>query len=195
MIMASLEHKKDAILGYETTFAYTLAGAVFEKPKMNVWMILIPIIIVFHMYRHQRYVEGRRSFADNYLITRRRALDAAISSCRNNDKVNLAEFVNSAGIPEETKEEFRAWVELLIQHYQELVLSNGEDYEGLARASYKNKMNYLLFFNSLTKAEKNFSSALRPHINENIQVLDDTIKKIDHHTDILRRQAAERIFS
>ena len=193
--MALLGQKKDAILEYETTFAYSLAGAVFEKPKMNVWMILIPIIIVFHMYRHQRYVEGRRSFADSYLITRRRALDAAILSCRNDDKVNLAEFVNSADIPEEAKGEFRAWVDLLIKHYQELILSNGEDYERLARASYRNKMNYLLFLNSLTKAEKNFSTALRSHIDENIQILDETIERIDHHTEILRRKAAERIFS
>jgi hypothetical protein len=172
-----------------------LSSAVLEKPKMNVWMILIPIIIVFHMYRHQRYVDGRRSFADNYLITRKRALDAAFNYCKNGEKVDLTEFVTTARVPDGTRHEFREWVKLLIEHYQSLLLSRGEDYKSLVRASYTSRMNYLLFLNQLNNAEQRFNDALKPHIDVHEDAIDKTIKKIEQLTQTLRRDDAELIFA
>lgn len=187
---------KDLILDNETAFAYELSAMVFEKPKMNVWMILIPIIIVFHMYRHKQYVDGRRSFAENYLITRKRALDAAYEACQSGEKTDMQHFVAASDAPVQTHKEYREWVELLIEHYQILIMALGQDYESLVRDSYKTKMNYLLFLNRLNQAEQRFNSTLKPHINtkENMHVIEQTIARIEYHSEILRRQGSDKIF-
>jgi hypothetical protein len=75
--MNSIERKQKEILAYERQFAFKLAGHVLEKPRMNVWMILIPIIIVYHMFRFQKYVDGKKKFTSNYLKTREQALESA----------------------------------------------------------------------------------------------------------------------
>jgi len=186
---------KDILVKHETAHAYELSAAVFEKPQLSVWMILIPIIFVFHMYRHQRYVNGRKAFTENYLITRNRAIDAAYSSCLNDDTTDLTQFVTTSGVPDSTKGEFRGWIKMLIEHYQTLILANGNDFESLVRDAYKTKMNYLLVINSLNTAERRFSEALKPHIGADLQAVENTIDKIDHHTEIIRKQSAELIFS
>ena len=194
-IMKTISKKKDILINNETAFANSLSMAVFEKPKMSVWMILIPLILVFHMYRHQRYVDGRNSFVENYLRTRKRAVEAAYSSCQSGEDIDIAQFVASSGVPEDTRSAFRDWVTLLVQHYQMLISSSGNNFDSLVRASYKTKMNYLLFLNALNAAEKRFSQALKTHIGDNTQTVENTIGKIDHHTEIIRRQSAEDIFS
>ncbi len=188
---------KDLILDNETAFAYELSALVLEKPKMNVWMILIPIIIVFHMYRHKRYVDGRQAFAENYLITRKRALEAAYSACQSGERTDMQQFVATSDTPLQTREEYYNWVELLIEHYQMLITALGQDYESLVRDTYKTKMNYLLFLNRLNQAEQRFNGTLKPHINtkENMHVIEQTIAKIEHHSEILRRQGSDKIFS
>jgi hypothetical protein len=195
--MNSMQSKKECILENETAFAYELSAVVFEKPKMNVWMILIPIIIVFHMYRHQRYVDGRRAFIDNYLITRKRALEAAHGYCEHGNNVDLDRFESAADLPPETRPVYRQWIELLSEHYQTLISSQGRDYKDLVRDGYKTKTNYLLFLNRLNQAEKQFNRALKPHIQakEDPHVIEQTIAKIEHHTEILRRQGSENIFA
>jgi hypothetical protein len=195
--MESMQSKKDCILQNETAFAHELSASVFEKPKMNVWMILIPIIIVFHMYRHQRYVEGRRSFIANYLITRKRVLEAACVSCQSGEKTDMQQLVAASDIPVQTRKEYGEWIELLFEHYQMLILARGLDYEGLVRNYYKTKTNYLLFLNQLNQAEQRFNNALKPHIQtkENMHTIEQTIANIEHHSEILRRQDSDRIFS
>ena len=192
-----MQRKKDCVLENETAFAHELSAAVFEKPKMNVWMILIPIIIVFHMYRHQRYVNGRRSFIENYLITRKRVLEAAHNYCDQGEKVDLDQFLTAADVSSEARQAYRHWIGLLFEHYQTLISSEGQEYKDLVRNGYKTKMNYLLFLNQLNQAEQRFNSALKPHIDtqEDMLHIEQTIARIEHYSEILRRQASDKIFA
>ena len=195
--MESMQSKKDCILENETAFAYELSAAVFEKPKMNVWMILIPIIIVFHMYRHQRYVDGRRSFIENYLVTRKRVLEAACAACQSGEKTDMQQLVAASDIPAQTRKEYREWIELLFDHYQVLIMARGQDYQSLVRNYYKTKTNYLLFLNQLNQAEQRFNNALKPHIEtkENMHTIEQTISNIEHHSEVLRRKVGDTIFA
>jgi hypothetical protein len=192
--MASLMEKSELIRSNETTFAYFLSQIVIEKPKISVWMILIPIILVYHMYRYKSYVEGRKSFAENYLITRNRALEAAVISISNEDPLDEFSVVREANIPESTREDYAAWVRVLMTHYKDLLRCEGDSFDALVRSAYKNKTNYLLFLNILNKSEKRFNSALKPHLQATTEGVGDIIDRMEKGSEKLRYQEAERIF-
>ena len=192
--MALLTEKSDLIRSNETTFAYSLSLIVIEKPKISVWMILIPIILVYHMYRHKSYVEGRRAFAENFLITRNRALGAAVRSIENQSPLDESSVIKDASIPASTKEEYAAWVRILMTHYKDLLRCEGDSFDALVRSAYKNKTNYLLFLNILNKSEKRFNSALKPHLLATTEGLDEIIERMEKGSEKLRYQEAERIF-
>ena len=73
--MPTLKAKKDLILDYEQRFANELGLVIIPKPKVRIWMILIPMYFVFHIYRHKKYVEGRRVFSAHFMISRRGVAD------------------------------------------------------------------------------------------------------------------------
>jgi hypothetical protein len=192
--MASLTEKTDLIRSSETTFAYSLSSIVIEKPKISVWMILIPIILVYHMYRHKSYVKGRQAFAENFLITRNRALEAAVRSIANEGPLDESSVVKEANIPESTKEEYAAWVRVLMTHYKDLLRCDGDSFDALVRSAYKNKTNYLLFLNILNKSEKRFNSVLKPHLQDTTEGVAEIIERMEKGSEKLRYQEVERIF-
>ena len=192
--MLSLKEKSDLVRSNEEKFAYSLSLVVIEKPKISVWMILIPIILIYYVYRHQNYVEGRRAFAENFLITRNRALEAAVRSIAHGDPLDEFSVVKEANIPESTKAEYTAWVRVLIGHYNDLLRCEGGSYDALVRAAYKNKTNYLLFLNTLNKSEKRFNTALKPHLKNTTEGVDEIVARMEKGSEKLRYEEAQRIF-
>jgi len=193
--MSKVETNKELIERHEEQFAWDLAARVFEKPKLSVWMILIPIILVFHMYRHQRYVDGRRAFTANYLVTRRRMLDQALSMLRDGTRLNLDEIVDVSGVPDAARGSYRSWIRLLVDYYKDLLDARGDQFEDLVRGAYHNRSNYLLVLNQLNRAEKDFNAALKPQLQEDAAAVEETVDRIETSTHILRRDDAYRIFS
>jgi len=193
--MSRLEKDKELIERQEEQFAWDLAARVFEKPKLSVWMILIPIILVFHMYRHQRYVDGRRAFTENYLVTRRRMLAQALAMLRDGTRLNLDEIVDLSGVSDAARGTYRAWVRLLVDYYKDLLNARGDQFEDLVRSAYHNRSNYLLVLNQLNRAEMNFNADLKPQLQEDAAAVEETVCRIESSTHILRREDAYRIFS
>jgi hypothetical protein len=147
------------------------------------------------MYRHKSYVEGRKAFAENFLITRNRALEAAVKSIANEGPLNESSVVKEANIPESTKEEYAAWVRVLMTHYKDLLRCEGDSFDALVRSAYKNKTNYLLFLNILNKSEKRFNSALKPHLQDTTEGVAEIIERMEKGSEKIRYQEAERIFT
>ena len=54
----SLKDKYDLIHAHEVRFAYNLAKEVVKKPEVSVWMILIPVLFVHHMFRVSHRCRG-----------------------------------------------------------------------------------------------------------------------------------------
>lgn len=151
-------------------------------------MILIPIIIVFHMYRYQKYVDGRNKFSEHCLLSRRRALE----SDRSYDADALAAQAN---IAEDAKSEYSAWLRVLCDHYSDLLHCEGDSIEALVKSAYKNRTNFLLFLNQLNDSEKRLNAALSPRLRETTEGVDEIIGRMEQATEILRRDEAEKFFS
>ncbi|MDA3832757.1 MAG: NF038143 family protein [Spirochaetales bacterium] len=193
--MISQQSKKIQILEHEQRFAHAVSDNIIKKPQMTVWMILIPIILVYHMYRYQRYVKGRNSFAENYLIDRRRALEEAYSSFVDNRNPDFTGLVEMSNVPDRAKEKYKAWIETMVRHYRLLFNTKGDNYDALIRSSYKNRANYLLFLNKLNDVETQLNAALKPCLEETAENVDGIIFRMGKCSEELRKDQAARIFS
>lgn len=193
--MTPIDDKLHIIETNERQFAYMLAGRVIHRPKLSVWMILIPVIFVYFFYQFNRYKQGRSDFADNYLITRKRALNAARVSIEENAAPDLEAVARQAKLPSETLGAYRELLAVLIQHYRDLLQVEGEDMAKLVRSAYRTQTNYLLFCNHLNRAETTLNAALRPHLKDSVEGFNDVVSRIEHFSAEMRRQDAEKFFT
>jgi len=194
MTFSSLSEKKDLILEYEERFAFDLSRAVIETPKMSLWMILIPIFLVYHVYRVKKIVEGRKDFAKNYLVTRKRALEAGFSLAEKGRNPDVPAILKESNLPEEAKGPFKDLFLLLVEHYADLLRAYGWDTPALIRSAYKSRTNYLLFLNRLSKAEKALTEILKPQTTNTAADIDFITKAMVFHSERLGRERAQSIF-
>ena len=193
--MQTLSAKKDLILDYEQRFADELGLAVFPKPKVSVWMVLIPMYFVFHIYRHKKYVEGRRVFAANFMISRRGVADETMEALRQNRPVNLDALSAKAKLPsKEARHAYHEWLTVLMTHYRNLLTVQADDFVALVKLAYHNRSNYLLTLDQLSETEKKLNVAMRPHIKKEIDDIDDVIAGIERCITRIRRAHAQTVF-
>ena len=180
---------------HEGTFADTLTLRVLERPKLSVWMILVPIIFVYFFYRYQRFSTGRKQFRENYMISRKRALAEAAAMIETGKEPDIEGLSRLSSLPEEVLSPNGDVLRILVDHYVDLLRSEGECFDALMRAAYKSKTNYLLFVSQLNRAEKRLNAALEPHLSETTEAVDRIMHDIETHSETIRRGTADVIFS
>jgi hypothetical protein len=192
----SMEDKKIQIVDNEEFMARQLARRVIEKPVPAVWMILIPVFFVFHVWKIKQYANGLKDFAENYLISRRRALDTAFEAEQSGNLPDIDHLVEMADtFPAEARRLYRDWMSLLVDHYRFMLAAPGNSYKELIRAHYRIKSNFLLFCNKLNKTENAFNLALLPDIKGDSQDLRYILDRMESGVADLRRKEIEEIFS
>ena len=80
--MTDPNRKYALIMEHEEQFAHALAVHVLDKPRLSIWMILIPIIFVFYFYQVQKFKTGRTTFVEHYLVSRKSALQEAMTAVK-----------------------------------------------------------------------------------------------------------------
>lgn len=193
--MPSYHEKMDLILREEERVAFALALEVVARPKLSMWMVLIPFIFLYFFYQQRRVVEGRKDFMKSYLVSRRRALEESLDHVKNGRTPDVDRILAESALPEGAKGSFRDFFSLLLEHYTDLLRSDGSDVATLVRAAYKNRTHYLLFVNRLNQTEKSLHRALREHMGKGAEAFDDVVKKMEVASERLRREAAERLFA
>jgi cell division protein ZapA (FtsZ GTPase activity inhibitor) len=190
-----MDVKKANILEYENQFADTLAVQVLDKPKLSLWMVLIPFIFIFYMYDLQKFKAGRKTFAEHYLVSRIRALDEAAEVVTRNKEPDILKLAGLSDVPVDIRGHQAEVLALLVNHYVILLRSDGEDYESLIRSAYRDQTNYLLFINRLNQAEKKRDSALQPHLQKTHEDIESVVNTIQQQSEKLRRESAQMIFT
>lgn len=194
--MTGIQEKADSILAYEKEFADHLARQVIAAPKPTVWMILVPFLLIFHVFNMKRSQSGRKVFSQNYVISRERALKEAVKRIQNGSRTDIAGLVGKAeNLPPSAVEEYTAFLTLLADHYADLLSAEGGSFDALIRCAYKNKENFLLFINQLNSVEKKLNAALTPHINESSGNIKEIVSVIEDFAKHLRRHNADIIFA
>jgi len=182
------------ILDREAIFANRIGSAVVEKPRVNLWMVLLPILFLHFIYRMKKYKEGRMQFDKNFMISRKRAMDAALQAVATGAAPEIDGIVREATISDELKTPYAAWIKVLVEYYMDLLAAGGDDFESLVRSAYGNSTGFLLALNRLSTAERQFYAALKPQM-EQTEGATAIIAVIQERSHQLRRELAESIFS
>ena len=191
----SLLEKHDEILANEQKLAGHVALDVIDRPVLAMWMILIPIFFVFYYFQLRRYKNGIRDFIDNFLITRKRVLAATYNSLYSDEKIDVDELVAVSDSPDETKEDYRVWIEALIEYYQVLLRAKGNSFEELIKASHNSRTNYLLSLNKLNTVEQAFNASLDSALGDEEGTVAAVIKAMEKSVESFRRDQAKEIFT
>lgn len=192
--MKNLERKKELILERERAFASAIGVEVFEKPTVSLWMILVPILFLHFIYRMQKFKNGLVKFIDEFMVTRRRAIDIAVESLEAGKKPNIDQRVRQFGLSDALERPYASWLQALVEYYTDLLSATGDSFEGLLRSAYRNRTNFLLALNRLSTVEKEFYAALKPRMaaTEGAAAIFATIEE---HSRRLRRELAEQVFA
>jgi len=195
MTTLSPEEKTRHIFNHETKMARQLALMVLEKPEPPFWASFIPMVFVFYAQKLKQYSTRLDDFVENYLFSRRHALESAMMARNSNADVDMGQLLEKAGdMPPPAIPLYAEWMKQLISHYQLLLTSQGDSHAELVRCGYQSKTNYLHFCQGLNTAECAFNMALLPEIEGDAQDILHIIQKMNAGIIGLRRQDAEMTF-
>lgn len=192
--MKGLERKKELILQRELAFANAVGAAVFEKPKVSFWMVLVPLLFLYFIYRMQRYKSGRMKFDEEFMTTRRRAMNLAFKAVETGTRPDIDRIARESGLTEALEKPYASWLKVLVDFYMDLLAANGDSFESLVRSAYRNRTNYLLTLNRLSTVEKEFYAAVKPQLAAT-EGAAAVIATIETQSQQLRRDLAENIFA
>lgn len=186
--------KKELILKAEEAFTAAISRAVFDKPLVSLWMILIPVLLLHFIYRMKQHRNGLEKFQTEFMITRKKALEIAAQAVEEGIPPRIEEQVLRANLPSPLSAPYRGWVTALVGFYTILLSSEGEDFESLVRNAFSDRLAYLGAISDLCEAEKVFYAALRPHFVETGGAV-EIMATIEVQSRRLRTEAALTIFS
>ena len=192
--MKGLERKKALILDRELAFANAVGAAVFEKPRVSFWMVLVPLLFLYFIYRMQRFRNGRMRFDQEFMVTRRRAMDLAVKAVETGAKPDIERIARESGLADALEKPYSAWLKALVEYYADLLAATGDSFESLVRSAYRNRTNYLLALNRLNAVEKEFYGALKPQM-ASTEGAAAVIATIEEQSRRLRRELAESAFA
>jgi zona occludens toxin (predicted ATPase) len=192
--MKGLERKKELILQRELAFANAVGAAVFEKPKVSFWMVLVPLLFLYFIYRMQKFKSGRVNFDREFMLTRRKALDLAVEALETGVTPNIDQIARQSGLLDALEKPYADWLRALFDYYADLLAANGDSFETLVRSAYRNRTHYLLTLNRLNTVEKDFHAALKPRM-VSTEGAAGIIATIEEQSRRLRRDLAEQIFA
>ncbi|MEW6672913.1 MAG: NF038143 family protein [Thermodesulfobacteriota bacterium] len=192
-VMNGFDRKKTLILERELDFSNAIGAAVVEKPRISFWMILIPILFLYFLYRMQTYKEGRLKFDQEFMAARRRAMEVAVEAVKTGGGPDIDRAVRQSEVAVSIEKPYACWVRVLTEHYMDLLSATGDSFESLVRSAYCSRTNYLLALNRLSTVEKEFYDAMKPQLSST-EGAAEIITTIETKSQHLRRKFAEQIF-
>jgi hypothetical protein len=193
--MNRIKEKSRLIIDHEQNFAYALAGKVLDKPKLDIWMFLLPILFIYYMNDFQKFKDGKKAFATNYMVTPKRALEEALAVVQSGKKADPDGLAKQSEISAEAQKKLAELFVVLIDHYEVLLKASGSDFDSLVRSAYNNLTNYLLFINQLNNAEKKLHMALKPQLTTSPEEVNGILSAMARHSEEIRRKEAHDVFS
>jgi hypothetical protein len=189
-------NNKELILEHDRKFAARLAAHVLVKPKLSVWMIFIPFIFIFYFQDFSKYKKQRKEFLDNWLLSRKKALNEAEEAIDEKRKPDTQRLALQANLKAKVTGKYDRFLAVMANHYTLLLTTGGDTYESLIRSAYRSRQgDFLFFINQLADAEKALNKALAPGLRRTSEGVGGTIKKIENGSDKLRRQEINKIFT
>ena len=194
----SLKEKYDLIVAHEERFAYRLGKEIIKKPEVSVWMILIPLLFLHHIYRINQYKTGIRTFAQKIMIPNKTALDKAYDETSAGRKIpyQVRDYfprleLNSKKDKILAEKQVRV-IQVMEAHYSALLKTSGRSFEEIFKNVYRSRSRYQNYLSNLEKNEK----ALNEFIKNNMQTSVESkqvIKEMEKSCMRLREEELNRL--
>lgn len=195
MVDLELREKYDLIHSHEEQLAYRLAREVINKPEVSVWMILVPILFLHHIYRINQYKSGVHSFAEAILDPKRKALDKAYleATGKQPSEYGLSDYfpelVNGSEQQQQIAQKQVKVIRIMQEHYLILLSKSGRRYEDIVRSVYATPGAYRTYLDRLEQAEKE----LYAHLNKEIYTSEDSRTVIKRMEDCSKRMREDEL--
>ncbi len=155
-------------------------------------MILIPIYFLYFYYQMQKFKKGRDKFNQDFMASRRMAMDLAVHALKRRKTLD-EEIAQRSGVSESIKKPYLAWVR------DGRILSGpplGADgtFEEMVRSVYRQQTDYLLALNRLGALEKDLYAAIKPNLADTPEAA-EIIAVIEERSRAVRRDMAAGIFA
>lgn len=196
-----LDKKYESILSNERSLAKAVSLSVIRPNPLTVWDITMPPIFIFN---YLRLKSAREIFNQNFLFTKKLALEAALDMIKKGqnrnvvisrieDKTSGILASDNQGIySKEIRQRQLKEIDLLIDHYCRLLQAEGKDYASLVANAYKSKENYTTFLGQLKGTEEEVKLAAMDTLGT--QTPPEVISRMEEATDRVRMAVAEKIF-
>lgn len=193
-----LDQKYALLYAHEEAFSYRLAQEVVKKPEASVWMILLPVLFVHHFYRVNQYKEGVRSFAENFLSSRKKALDKAYDQALTGKGFDygMDAYFPDHVLSEQDKDLAQRQVQaikVMEEHYLALMQAAGQSLEELVQNAYQSPEKYRRFINRLEETEQE----LNKYLLENVHTSEDSrivVRQVEQQCASLREEEIKLFF-
>lgn len=189
----------DIILSAEEAFARSVALGVLVKRPLTAWHYLIPGMFIIDFLRRSSEI---RRYSENFLFPRKLALDAAQNICNGEDRKKAVSRVSEA--IKEWLDSLKLYsgdlhgrqievVELLIDHYCELLRVEGDSYHSVVKNAYSNRENYEAYLCRLAWVEKEVDRAIAEKLGQT-EVLRERLLAEQQQVEKLRNKDVDIIF-
>jgi len=192
--MKNLEEKRDIVLQAELEFARELAARLMPGPEPSAWIILMPILFIFHVFEKRKISKSRGDFTRHYLVNLKRGMRAAMALASGEKSLDMQALAREADIPEEYTSWNVALLNRLCKHYERLLEAQGDDFENLVRSAYFKKTDFEDEMKRLNSLEQDLNKALIPWMQEIEPDVAETIEEIGEHVRTIRKECANRIY-
>ena len=157
-----LNNNYNLILQKEQKFSKSVAFESLEKPQITVWIIIAPLYLIYYMHRARKYKQGIETFAENFLMSKKWALEGAYEMVDMGVSLQAMmkkyeEQAHRFGNTEELCRLQAREINLLLKHYHGMLNAQGETYADLLRNAYGTRQRYEDFIKELQEAEKAIS--------------------------------------
>jgi len=191
--------KYNMILAAEEQFAREVTLGVIISRPLTVWHYLLPGMFIFDFLRRGSAI---KQYTRHFMFPRRLAIDAARSrlqeqgqsSERSLIEEDVTRWLNALKLYSQTLLgiQMKA-IDLLREHYLNLLQAEGNSYPGLIENAYKDRENFEAFINQITIAENEIDEAILEKVGDN-QKLKEKLLAEKEQVGIRRRKLMEEIF-
>lgn len=160
MEIKELQKNLRVVEEYEFSFARRLGQGVIEKPKISIWLIMLPILFVHYAQRIRQYKTGLQQFCDGVQHTRKFALGETVDELQGTAETPDYRSSFLRGHPdggpavEEVLRQQLAEIALLRDHFRRLLtITSAADYGVMVRRAYGTEAAYRDFLERLEQVE------------------------------------------
>ena len=190
------------ILEEEVRLARSVAYATRRAKPFSVWEVMIPIVFILEYMRTR---QQRELFVQNFIFTKKLALQAAKDCCSGErtegqaleriekKTLNLLETLETALYSKTIRCAQLEEMRLLMRHYLRLLQCRRPIFADCIRNVYPDREDYLSFLQQLRRAEQDVAAAAVQTVGD--QADPGMVARIDSHTHRLRLRDADRFYT